>query len=93
METDIETQVVAELILRDFEGYRLPRAIDLKQQVDAGEQLTESDIEFLEDMLRDIERSADLLELRPDLQVMRNCAAHLYDEIITQALQGERRLP
>jgi hypothetical protein len=58
-------------------------------RIDAGEVPTEADICFLEEMLRDIDRSSELVDAHDKLRPLRNCAAHLYDEIMMRMLKTQ----
>ena len=69
--------------------FRLPRARELKERVDRGEVLTDSDIQFLEKVFRDAGAIAPLLEKNPEYQGIAASAMTLYTEITTKALANQ----
>jgi hypothetical protein len=52
--------------------------------------LSESDRQFLEDMLRDIERASVLVAAEPTVMVLKRCAVRLYDDIVSRDWQNGR---
>ena len=80
--------IIAALIQR-FETQRLPTLLELKEKVDNGQFLDDTDIEFLSRVLDDAMRTMPKTEGHPELH--RFCArvVHLYDEITTKALKNE----
>jgi hypothetical protein len=69
--------------------YRLPRAKEIKERVDRGEILTDSDIDFLEDVFHDAAAIAPLLEKNPQYQEIAASAMALYNDITTKALANQ----
>jgi hypothetical protein len=55
--------------------------LELKVQVEAGIPLTPSDLHFLDEMLQDAERCAELVSPVLDLRPVRACTARLCAEI------------
>jgi hypothetical protein len=53
MNQEAEDRGLAEVVLERLEKERLPRAIDLKDKVDAGARLDDMDIAFLERVFAD----------------------------------------
>jgi len=81
--------VIAALILR-FERYRLPRALAIKERVDAGETLTDMDIEHLKKLLDGAQEMAPLISRNPKYQDLATRAILLYKQITEKALENER---
>ena len=90
MVTELKRAELVAATHRNFETVRLPCALALKEEVDAGGMLSESDKQFLEEMLRDIERTSLLFASEPTLMVLHRCAARLYDEIVSRDGQNAR---
>ena len=84
MVTDLERQAVIALAQRSFETQRLPYALALSAGVDSGERLRESDKRFLHEMLNDVQQNAALLAPEPTLKPLQQCAARLYDDILSR---------
>ncbi len=69
---------------------RLPRALALKEKVDRGETLDDSDIAFLEKVFADVRTIEPLLNRNPQYQDIAGRMARLYKEITDKALQNEQ---
>jgi hypothetical protein len=70
---------------------RLPRALSLKEKVEAGERLSEFDIQFLEDVFNDASHIKPLLDRHPEYQELAAKMISLYNEITTRALENEKQ--
>ncbi len=57
-----------ETVLDRLVKFRLPRIMDIKQRVDAGETLNEFEIVFLEEALEDAERNKQFVDHHPEFQ-------------------------
>ena len=77
-------------ILERFEKFRLPRTLDIKARVDAGERLSETDIDYLKQVLEDAEDVKRVVDRRPDLQPLYMRVIALYQEITEKALANEQ---
>lgn len=68
---------------------RLPRAKEIKERVDRGAVLTDSDIDFLEQVFHDATAIGPLLEKNPQYQEIAAKAMALYTDITTKALANQ----
>jgi hypothetical protein len=71
--------------------FRLERAQALKTRVDAGEMLLDSDIAFLQRVVRDSETIRPILSRHPEYQQLAAQAMDLYQQITKAALENESR--
>jgi len=90
MSEDYSDTGVIQVVVERFQNQRLPRALAIKDQVDRGERLNESDIAFLEEVLRDSARVKPYVDAHPEWQDLVGRALHLYSEITAKALENER---
>lgn len=91
MAADSKEDGVVYTLLERFEKFRLPRALDIKTRVDAGERLNDADIAFLERVMHDAEEIRRYVEKRPDMQALYAKAIDLYQQITKKALENEQR--
>lgn len=82
--------VIYTLIER-FNTQRLPRALSLKEKVDAGETLSDLDLQFLEEVFSDAHKAHALAERNPTCQEVYARAVHLYKEIMDKALENQKK--
>ena len=87
-DTSEDAGVIMALMER-FNNQRLPRMLKLKKRVDQGDKLSDSDIAFLEEILKDSQHTAPLIEKHPEMQSMVSRAVSLYKEITDRALENE----
>lgn len=83
-------QGVTEALLERFEKQRLPRLLGLKADVDRGSKLQDTDLDFLEEVLVDARQNAHVIAELPGCQSLFAQVVHLYNEIMTRALENER---
>lgn len=81
---------VIEVLAKRLQDQRLPIALDLKKKVDAGETLSEFDIQFLEEVFRDAQHVRSLIERNPEWQEVAVKLIHLYKHITDVALENEK---
>ena len=89
MSTNDEGTVIA--LLERFRLQRLPAALEIKSRVDAGETLTDHDVEFLEQVFQDVRDVQPLLQRHPELGKLAGQVASLYKEITDKALANQQR--
>ena len=83
-------QGVLVALVKRFEEQRLPRALDIKKRVDAGEVLTTDDIEFIEHVQTEARGILPMVERHPDWHELFGKAIHLYKEIMDKAVENEK---
>lgn len=70
--------------------FRLPRALAIKQRVDGGERLSDSELEFLKSALRDAKESEKYVVRNPEFHVLGAKIVQLYSDIVGKALENEK---
>lgn len=80
-----------QALLERLEKHRLPRALAIKAQVDAGERLGDNEIQFLKNVLEDASAVQPLAAKHPEYQALVTRMTALYNEITRKALENEQR--
>ena len=84
-----DTGTIAALMLR-FKEYRLPRAKRLLENVNRGDTLSDSDIQFLKRVYEDSRTNQPLVERHPEYHGLVASFIELYSEILTKGLENEK---
>ena len=85
-----DTGVIVALLER-FNKQRLPKALALKAKVEQGECLSEYDIAFLDEVLKDANHAMPLVDKHPELKPIATRAISLYKEITDKALENQKQ--
>ncbi|HEY9199272.1 MAG TPA: hypothetical protein VIR60_07890 [Gammaproteobacteria bacterium] len=82
---------VSQALLDRLNNQRLPRALEIKEKVDAGEPLGEYDLRFLEDVFADAQAIQPMVDRHPEYQKLVARVIHLYKEILDKAVANENK--
>ena len=82
---------LAQTLLERMSTQRLPRALELKERVDAGAALSSLDLQFLDEVFADAQSIQPLVERHPEYQQLVSRAIHLYKEILDKAMENEKK--
>lgn len=87
---DKDTGTIAALMIR-LKDYRLPRARRILEQVNAGEPLSDENLDFLKRVLADARKIRPLVERHPEYHGLVSRMISLYSEIVGKALENEEK--
>jgi hypothetical protein len=90
MITPEEEAGVLQVTLDRFNNVRLPRALALKDKVDRGETLDETEVKFLADVAADMHTLKGFLGRHPEFEPLVVKGIGLYTEITEKAIANEK---
>jgi hypothetical protein len=88
-EADLKDTGTAMALLERFRTQRLPRALKLKEKVDQGERLEDTDLAFLKEVLESADEIKGLVDRHPEYQEIYSRSVDLYHAITSKALANE----
>ena len=88
-EADLKDTGMAMALLERFRSQRMPRVLKIKERVDQGERLEDTDLTFLKEVLDSAAQIKGLVDRHPEYQEIYTRSVELYHDITTQALANE----
>ena len=79
-----------QALLERLVKFRLPRTLAIKQRVDGGEHLSDSDIAFLKNALEDAQHGQKFVARHPEFHALGAQIVQLYHDITRKALENEK---
>ena len=80
---------VIQVLLERFNEQRLPRALLMKEKVDRGETLEKFEVDYLAEVLKDIQSIRGLVERHPEYQELVAKGMALPSTIILSSVNGK----
>jgi hypothetical protein len=81
---------VEQALLAKLEQQVLPKTLGIQRRVEAGEKLTDSDIAFLDNVLKGLSRDQTKVENNPKWSTLYTRLIDLYNQITRKALENEQ---
>jgi len=81
---------VVTALLERLEKQRLPRLLSMKEKVDRGDLLNDSDLKFIEEVTADTMRIEPIIDREPEYQLLFVKLTSLYGDITARALENEK---
>jgi len=91
MSQHTDDMATLQTLLDRLVKFRLPRAMALKERVDAGERMTDSDIAFMKDALEDAQNGQQFVARNPEFHSLGVQLVQLYEEIVEKATENEKK--
>lgn len=91
MNDSIKDKGISQVLLQRFAEFRLPRLLEIKEQLDAGGKLSNLDAEFLEEAIEDAQENKHFADDNPEVQALFAKTANLYTDITSKALDNEKK--
>ncbi|MCU7940697.1 MAG: hypothetical protein KZQ64_02515 [gamma proteobacterium symbiont of Bathyaustriella thionipta] len=88
----LENEGVLTVVMERFQKQRLPRIMHIKDLVDNGGTLNQSDINFLSKVLSDTRQYVDFVSKHQEYQNLFAQVTSLYDTITRKALNNETKI-
>lgn len=82
---------IIQVLITEFENHRLPVLLQLKDKVDSGKLVSDSDIEFLNKVIDDANRTMHMTASFPELHEFCLNVVYLYKEITVKAVENEKK--
>jgi hypothetical protein len=76
-------------LLEHYDRHTLPRMMDIKHRLDAGEKLNDTEISFLQDVFAEIHKIEPLIHRHPEYQVLFSRIADFCKALSMQAVSNE----
>ena len=89
MSEPTDDSATLQVLLDRLVKFRLPRATAIKQRVDRGERLSDSELEFLKDALRDAQEGQKFVARNPEFHAVGIKLVQLYGEIVGKGVDNE----
>jgi hypothetical protein len=84
-------EALVTVLAERFTTIRLPRILDIKEKVEKGGTLNDSDVEFFEEVFADTRKNKSIIEGDKELEGLVAKAIHLNKEIMDLALENEKK--
>lgn len=91
MSKDPADEIVISALIKRFTDQRLPRALEIEKRVLTGKTLTDSDLSFLELVLKDAKYILQFSDKYPQYQELVSKGVQLYTDITQKALKNEKK--
>jgi hypothetical protein len=88
--SDENDDAVLQVLLDRLIKFRLPRALDIRKRVEAGECLTDTDMAFLKLALEDARDGQRYVVRNPQFHTLGAQITQVYGDIVSRAMQNEK---